>query len=195
MSDTYDGNPANYPASLTMLTGGDQRNVASVRVTLEGLADRTAFLEQGGAMVAHVERWVDDTADANGSIDTTSSTSYDALVGWSGGDPALDLLTDDLVEVTVCLLGQFTGAGNAGGFAKIMVNDGVGDQDLHGCKWYQSNNNAGLGVGITLTGFYTAAEDATHVFSLYAKCLSGSDTFTWFGHASISIKAYRRGVV
>lgn len=44
MSSTYAGNPATFPATVTIPDDGDARNAASVNVPLEGLADRTANL-------------------------------------------------------------------------------------------------------------------------------------------------------
>lgn len=47
--ETYNGNPSNYPAGLSLPQDGvDKRNVLSVRAGLEGLADRTEFLRTHG---------------------------------------------------------------------------------------------------------------------------------------------------
>lgn len=44
MSTTYNGNRLNYPTSITLPSGGDERNVSSVNTPLEAIADRTAWL-------------------------------------------------------------------------------------------------------------------------------------------------------
>lgn len=47
MSDTYDGDPNNYPTSLTVLEDGDQPTEAAWLPAVEGLADRTENLRIG----------------------------------------------------------------------------------------------------------------------------------------------------
>lgn len=52
MSSTYAGNSASYPANLTLPTDGDKLRATTFRPGLEGLADRTAWLEALAVNVA-----------------------------------------------------------------------------------------------------------------------------------------------
>lgn len=45
MSTIYAGNPANFPAAITIPSDGDDKSVSSVNPAFEGLADRTASLQ------------------------------------------------------------------------------------------------------------------------------------------------------
>lgn len=75
MSTTYAGNPANYPASITEPSDGDNKSAASVNVGLEGLADRTAYLSAHKADPALYQQKV----FANSS--DTESTQFSITLG------------------------------------------------------------------------------------------------------------------
>lgn len=53
----YDGDSSNYPTSLTLPDDGTVRAVVSIAPALEGLADRTAWLNQRKGGLTSVNQW------------------------------------------------------------------------------------------------------------------------------------------
>lgn len=148
------------------------------------------------ATVSYLSRYVDDASDTNAAIANTSSTSYTTLTGWSPGEPIIAVpAVGDVIMVRANLNIQFTGGGNAGGYVKLAIYDGTTEFDLKGAKYYQANNDGNIGRGIALVGVYTIASAVSHTLRVKGKCLSGSDTLNWFGHAGILVESLRQVVV
>lgn len=177
-----------FTSPIAVPTDGDAGLAASVKTPFQGLANRTALLHGAYRIDGWVGRSVDDAADANGVIASTSSTSYATLTGWSPGEPIV--ATPEVGEILLVVANlnvQFTGGGNAGGYVKLAIHDGTTEFDLKGAKYYQSNNDGGIARGIALVGYYTFASTAAHTLRVKGKCLSGSDTLNWLGQAGINL--------
>lgn len=178
-----------FTSPIVVPTDGDAGLSTSVKTGFQGLANRTALLHGAYRLAGWVGRSVDDGADANGVIASTSSTIYATLTGWSPGEPIIALpKTGEILLVHANLNVQFTGGGNAGGYVKLAIYDGTNEYDLKGAKFYQSNNDGGVARGIALIGYYTFASETAHTIRVKGKCLSGSDTLNWVGQAGIILQ-------
>lgn len=118
MSTTYDGDATNYPTSLTLPSGGDARNAASVNTPLEGLADRTAWLH------AHAIRKVQRSTYENpgGTWHRFDGTSYAIF---SGG--AVDVTNAKVGDILLIDFHATVRVNNdADGSLRVGVIDGYG---------------------------------------------------------------------
>jgi hypothetical protein len=68
MASPLAGNPASYPAEITIPDDGDPRSVSSVNVGLEALADRTANLDARTARVGDLAIMLAAAGRPNGSL-------------------------------------------------------------------------------------------------------------------------------
>lgn len=68
MSSTYAGNAANYPENLTLPTDGDPNAASTYRPGFDGLADRTAFLKAGIAVVTDLNALAAIASPADGLV-------------------------------------------------------------------------------------------------------------------------------
>ncbi len=71
MSETYAGDPDNYPTSLTMPTDDDPPTEATFRPSLDGLADRTANLKDGDGVSFAGEKIFEDGIEVNDHLTTS----------------------------------------------------------------------------------------------------------------------------
>lgn len=97
MSDLY-GGISNYPILLTMPTDGDPDEAATFRPALEGLADRTTYLEElRHSHTLPFSKWLPGTVclDATGAGFWASSPSSFPTSPWTQYDPSAG--TSDLV--------------------------------------------------------------------------------------------------
>lgn len=156
MSDTYDGNPANYPTSLAMATGGDQRNIGSIRVTLEGLADRTAFLHAGLGVPASTIVPISDPTDPVVVIEQLGTPNPELVT-------AVVDFTDLPVDTVVLFYAKLNIAGNALNLLsrlQFQVVEDVGGTPVttdinDSCVWYESSASAIPRNEVVLIGSYT----------------------------------------
>ena len=150
MSSTYAGNPANFPASITIPSGGDNVTAASVNVALEGLADRTAHLAGYAQIVQIVSYTADDAtlahAQIGSDIDSTSWTASSVLATTTA-----DVLTGDIVIVHCQVWAAITAVASD---AMIRITTGTGHEI--------SSSVLTVGQTIsphTLVGYYVAGSD------------------------------------
>jgi hypothetical protein len=117
MSTTYDGDPANWPDSITIPSDGDARTASSVNAAFEGLADRTAaLLRYGGGLGAQAKNLVPkDLTDIEPScglydpdsglwlvfgLDGVNDKGWASADGWKWPNPIATL--DQTVDVRGC---------------------------------------------------------------------------------------------
>jgi hypothetical protein len=86
MSHTYAGTNT-YPANVTLPDDGDARTASSVNAALEGLADRTTYLNARRSEIQEVF-YAGSAVDSYSVLTTTTSSTYvdvtDATVGTAG---------------------------------------------------------------------------------------------------------------
>lgn len=96
MSDTYAGNPDNFPATIPIPSGGDLVRAADAAASLKALADRTASLAKC-RLVSLTVAGVDDATSGHAATSTATVTGSFAnvvkLADLSG------LLPGDVIEI------------------------------------------------------------------------------------------------
>jgi hypothetical protein len=160
----------------------------------QALANRIEYIKSRVNYVTagYLGRYVDDPTDANGVIASVTATSYTDMTGWAPSEPVIaSPQAGDIILVRAQIHLQFTGAGNGGGWVKIIAYDGTTENEVKGCKVYQSNNNGSLGVSYSMEGWYTIASAVSHSFRLKAKCGGALTTCSWLGGAAILLETLR----
>jgi hypothetical protein len=191
MSTTYDGNDANYPASLTIPSDGDAKPVASVNAALEGLADRTA-VQANGYRLFTVHTLTDAAFAAS-----TSSTSY---AGIAASALLCAAQTDDLFVVHVVTQARLPIASNSGGSLRIVMRDNYpsgSDTPIDGTEFTLGKTEP-LGSEqdyktYVATFSWDVGADGNTRIVLQGKVTSGSDTIDFGPSLSIVVQHYRRG--
>ncbi len=126
MSTDYAGDPTLFPTTVPVLDDGDPPDAATWGVALEGLADRTAYL-QAQAFTKHR---IDSYDTQNGTAETftlaawtTSSTFYIDV---------LNVEVDDHILIDVCGTYEITGSvGTFGGLRLVGIDDYGGAATLY----------------------------------------------------------------
>lgn len=114
MSNVYTPNAANNPSAYTMAVDGDAKPVASMRVSLEGLADKTAHIDWPAVDVTkryplasrsirkpQTNRWAFNPAQCSHGITISAGNMLDGLIMTTLGAQAfLPLDIPDLCMLT-----------------------------------------------------------------------------------------------
>lgn len=93
----YAGNPATYPATVTLAEDGDNRNATVIENAIEDLADRTAYLKSrvGNQLIAYSE--IPNGTPLSGSQTTASKVELSS----GSSHFALNVLVNDVIEFSV----------------------------------------------------------------------------------------------
>lgn len=165
MSTTYAGNRLNYPTSLTLPSGGDERNVSSVNTPLEGLADRTAWL--AARAIRSVQRTVYQTAD--GTWKRFTGTSYESFSG--SAVTVTDVEEGDILIVD--FHATVRANNDSDGYLALGVVDdygGANDETMtSGAVARVKGADSGLYQHVHLTGMHTATAAGTCRVTIYGK--------------------------
>lgn len=140
MPTTYAGNPASYPATVTIPVGGDARTAASVDVGLQALADRTAnlkaLLDAGVKLAKHYT----DVAALRGETTHTDGSIAVLNGGGSGAFYIYDAASSRADDGALCI-------------KPTDVGGGAG-------RWLHPFVKA-LAVGLNITGAWAFVQDIT----------------------------------
>ncbi len=111
MSETYDGDPDNFPTSLTMPTDDDPPTEATFRPSLDGLADRTAALKDGDLTIGGEKTFED-------GIIVQTSAAFETGIQFGIDEDSPEIFDDEAPTIRR-LIGRWRLSGSI--FARLYV--------------------------------------------------------------------------
>jgi hypothetical protein len=187
MSHLYDGDPTNFPTSLTLPDDGDQRDAASVNVPFEGLADRTAFLYSNKGFDQSANSGGDDP-DAWADWDTTASATYSELGGGTFRIDGDTFAAGNHLKIMVTLTAYMSpGTPAHAGILRITAGPTGGSYTpILGSRARLPNEDE---RHLTLQGIYTVTADGPHDVFVEWKVenTTGAPTIHAIGEALLTV--------